>query len=169
MDSPLRSVARRRPCRSATRQPCAARVVKQRPGVCLSVCGSVCSESRLPDQLVITWQVAMHPHCTSTGSAITLLVRFVLNFFCVQLDLMYKINPRFTAIVQVNLSYPAPPVKNWRIFLVQSFTARMPLLSATSAFELRRIRWSSAQQCYLRCLRTFLLYKKFTTILRLSK
>ena len=47
------------------------------------------------------------------------------------------------------------PVKNWRILLVQSFTARMPLLAATGAFGLGRRRWSS-QQCYLHCLRTFL-------------
>jgi len=44
----------------------------------------------------------------------------------------------------------APPVKNWRILLVQSFTARMPfLLTASSAFGLGRRRWSSPQQCYL--------------------
>jgi len=35
---------------------------------------------------------------------------------------------------------------------VQSFTVRMPLLTATSAFGLARRRWSSAQQCYLHCL-----------------
>jgi len=29
----------------------------------------------------------------------------------------------------------APPVKNWRILLVQSATARMTLLTATSAFR----------------------------------
>jgi len=33
--------------------------------------------------------------------------------------------------------------------LVQSFTARMPLLMATSAFGLGRRHWSSPQQCYL--------------------
>jgi len=32
----------------------------------------------------------------------------------------------------------APPVKNWRILLVQSFTACMPLLTATNAFGLGR-------------------------------
>ena len=37
---------------------------------------------------------------------------------------------------------------------MQSFTARMPLLTATSAFGLGRRRWSSPQQCYLHCLRT---------------
>jgi len=44
-----------------------------------------------------------------------------------------------TAIIQVNLRQPAPPVKKCRIQLVQSFTARMPLLTATSAFGLGRI------------------------------
>jgi len=37
-----------------------------------------------------------------------------------------KINNTTTAIIQVNLGQPAPPVKNWRILLVESFTARMP-------------------------------------------
>ena len=36
--------------------------------------------------------------------------------------------------------------------LVQSFTARMPLLTATSAFGLGRRCWSSPQPCYLRWL-----------------
>jgi len=40
--------------------------------------------------------------------------------------------------MQVNLRQPAPPVKNWRILLVQSFTAGVPLLAATSAFGLYR-------------------------------
>jgi len=31
---------------------------------------------------------------------------------------------------------------------VQSFTARMPLLTATSTFGLERRRWSSPQQCF---------------------
>jgi len=43
-------------------------------------------------------------------------------------------NNRFTAVIQVNLRYPAPSDNNWRILLVQSFTARIPLLTATSAF-----------------------------------
>jgi len=50
---------------------------------------------------------------------------------------------RFTAIIQANLRQPAPPVKNWRILLVQSFTARMPLLMATSAFRLDWRGWGS--------------------------
>jgi len=37
------------------------------------------------------------------------------------------------------------------IFLVQSFTACMPLLTKISAFGLGRRRWSSVQQCYLYC------------------
>ena len=40
------------------------------------------------------------------------------------------------------------------MLLVQSFTARMPLLTATSAFGLGRRCWSSAQQCYWHCLRS---------------
>ena len=39
---------------------------------------------------------------------------------------------------------------------MQSFTARMPLLTATSAFGLGRKRWSSPQQCYLHYLRTLI-------------
>jgi len=49
-----------------------------------------------------------------------------------------------------------PPVKNWGILSVQSFTARMPLLTATSAFELGKRLWSSAVQCYLRLLRAII-------------
>ena len=37
---------------------------------------------------------------------------------------------------------------------MQSLTARMPLLMATSVFGLGRRRWSSYLQCYLHCLRT---------------
>jgi len=58
-------------------------------------------------------------------------------------------NHRFTATIQVNLHQLAPPVKNSRILLVQSFTARMPLLTATSTFRLGRRCRSSPQQCYL--------------------
>ena len=64
-------------------------------------------------------------------------------------------NDHFTAIIQVNLRWLTPPVKNWRILSVQSVTARMPLLTAASTFGLGRRCWSSPQQCYLRyCLRT---------------
>ena len=38
--------------------------------------------------------------------------------------------------------------------MVHSFTACMPLLTATSAFWSGRRCWSSPQQCYLYCLRT---------------
>jgi len=37
------------------------------------------------------------------------------------------------AIIQDKLCQPAPRVKNGRILLEQSFTARMPLLAAISA------------------------------------
>jgi len=47
-------------------------------------------------------------------------------------------NNRFTAIMQDNLRQPAAPVKSWRILLKQSFTAHMPLLTATGAFRLAR-------------------------------
>ena len=47
-------------------------------------------------------------------------------------------NHRFTAIIQVSVHYLAPPVKNSRILLLQSFTAHMPLLVATSAYGLGR-------------------------------
>jgi len=46
-----------------------------------------------------------------------------------------------------------PPVKNWTMLLVQSFTAHMPLLTATTAFGLGRRCWS-CQQCYLHSLHT---------------
>ena len=42
--------------------------------------------------------------------------------------------------------------KDLEDFVGKSFTAQMPLL--TSAFGLRRRRWSSPQQCYQHCLRT---------------
>ena len=60
----------------------------------------------------------------------------------------------FMAIIQVNLLQLTPPVKNWRILLVQSFNTHMPLLTATSAFGLGRRCWSSPQQCYQHCLCT---------------
>jgi len=40
------------------------------------------------------------------------------------------------AILHVSLHLLVPPVKNWRILLVQNFAAHMPLLTATSAFGL---------------------------------
>ena len=44
-------------------------------------------------------------------------------------------------------------LQNWRILLVQNFTACMSLLMVTSAFGLKKRCWSS-QQCYLHCLHT---------------
>ena len=53
--------------------------------------------------------------------------------------------------------YQATRHSEWTsIFLVQSFTADMPLLTAASALELGRRCWSSPQLCYLHCLRTIL-------------
>jgi len=62
---------------------------------------------------------------------------------------------RFTAIIQVNMHQPAPPVKNWRILLVRSFTDHMPLLTATSAFGFGKRHWNFPQQCYPHFLHTF--------------
>jgi len=39
------------------------------------------------------------------------------------------------AIMQVNLHWPAPTDKNWRILLEQSFTAHNPLLTSGSALD----------------------------------
>ena len=50
----------------------------------------------------------------------------------------------------------AHPVKNCRILLVQSFTARVPLLTASGAFGLGRRLGSSPQQRYLHWLRTLM-------------
>ena len=49
---------------------------------------------------------------------------------------------------------------NWRISLVQSLTAHMPLLTAASTFRLGRRRCRSPQQCYRHCLLAFF-WKKF--------
>jgi len=49
----------------------------------------------------------------------------------------------FVVIMQVNLCYLAPTVKNWRIVLEQSFTACLLLLMATSASERRGIEFCS--------------------------
>jgi len=43
---------------------------------------------------------------------------------------------------------------------MQSFTARMPLLTATIAFGLGRRHWSSPQRCYVHCLGTLLTIKR---------
>ena len=51
-----------------------------------------------------------------------------------------------TAITETsNLHQLAPPDQNWRTLLEQCFTARMPLLTATSTFALA----SSPPRCYL--------------------
>jgi len=86
----------------------------------------------------------MHAHTYAKTHVLLLLKIFQIN--CM---LLYRrssnSNHRFTAIIQVNLRQLAPPVMNWRILLVQSFTAGacMPLLAATSTFGLARRRWSS--------------------------
>ena len=49
--------------------------------------------------------------------------------------------------------------------MVQSFTARKPLLAATGAFVLGRRRCSSPQQCFRHCLRTVCrLYRNLSKI-----
>jgi len=40
-----------------------------------------------------------------------------------------------TTTTTTTILWPARPVKNWRILVEQSFTAHMPLLMATSAFN----------------------------------
>jgi len=85
-------------------------------------------------------------------SSITLLSSsssYIRLFKSWQTQLVLANNHRFMAIIR----WPAPPVNNWRILLLISFTAHMPLLTATSAFGLGRRRWSS-RQCYLHRLRT---------------
>jgi len=54
----------------------------------------------------------------------------------------------FTANIQDNLYYPAPPVKNQRILYERNFPACMSLLMAASAFGLGRRNWSSLWRCY---------------------
>jgi len=58
------------------------------------------------------------------------------------------------------------PVKNLRMLLEQSFTARMPLPMATSGFGLGRRCWSYPQWCYLHCLHTSFLHLWSTHIQR---
>jgi len=66
----------------------------------------------------------------------------------------YYYHHHFVAIIQDHLHWSAARVKNWKILLVHSLTAHMPLLMTTSAFRLGRGRWSS-QWCYLLHLCTF--------------
>jgi len=79
-----------------------------------------------------------------TNKATFCLIMFECNvpgdFFvasnCICGQLLLPFNGHYTgqpALAGVSL---APPVKNWKILLEQSFTARMPLLTATSAFGL---------------------------------
>ena len=100
----------------------------------------------------VTWQAQTTKHLVSADS--TACLQPVL-----QCRSCRKRQPTYTqqsaTILQVNLHYPAPSVKNWRTLLVQSFTAHMPLLTATSASGLGRRCWSS-QQCYLHCLHTIM-------------
>jgi len=59
-----------------------------------------------------------------------------------------------TTIVLRSLdSSTCQPVKNWRILLEQSFTAHMPLLTATIAFRLGRTMAlpTPSQYCMARC------------------
>jgi len=53
--------------------------------------------------------------------------------------------------MHVSLCKLANPAKNWRTVLVQSFTAHVLLLTATSSLVLWRRRWRSPQRCYLHC------------------
>jgi len=48
-----------------------------------------------------------------------------------------------------------------RILFVQSFTACMPLLTASSAFILEIRYWSAPQQCYLHCLHMLFIFLFF--------
>jgi len=87
------------------------------------------------------------------------LLRRILRERCLSVghdrDTTTTASHRFTAIIHVNPRQPAPPFKNLKILLVQSFTARTSLLTPSSAFRLGKRRWSSYQQCYLglHCLR----------------
>ena len=64
------------------------------------------------------------------------------------------------AIIEVNLQELAPPVKNWRILLVQSFTARMVHTLADGnqriQFREKTLELSSTVLSTLDCLRTFI-------------
>ena len=65
-----------------------------------------------------------------------------------QLDSVLKENNNFIITIWVNLWLQTLSVKIWRTSLKQSFTASMPLLTATSAFRLgRNYRlWADAQR-----------------------
>jgi len=58
----------------------------------------------------------------------------------------------FTAVIQNNLHWPAPPVKRRRILLVQSFTAHMSLLMAANQrirIREKTLEFSSTVLCTL--------------------
>jgi len=69
-----------------------------------------------------------------------MILSYNSNSYEEQMHYLHNYYHRLTAITKDNLRQPAPPLKNWRILLEQSFTARMPLLMATSAYELSRRR-----------------------------
>jgi len=74
--------------------------------------------------------------------------------WCLQ-PFLTKAHIHNTAIIQVNLCQPQPTVNNSMVLLEQRFTARMSLLTATSASALMR-RCYCSQQCYLHHLRVIL-------------
>ena len=100
------------------------------------------------DRKIKVWDLAaaLDPRApTGTLCVRTLVVSVAVGFVGT-----VTTNPatRFTAVIQVNLRSPAPPVKNWRILLVQSFTARV-LQGKTLEF--------SSTVLSLHCLRTSVL------------
>jgi len=99
----------------------------------------------------LSFLLAGCPSCRPTNSVIALKANQSLYTLLVKYN---NNNRRFTAIIQVSLRWPTPPVMNWLILLVQSFTAHMLLLTAAGAFGLGGRRWSSPQQCRLHCLRS---------------
>jgi len=90
------------------------------------------------------------------------LMLYSLSATNAQLKMHNNITLYIKSDVCITMDLPSPPlfyghytgapalartsIKFWNILLVQSFTAHMPLLTATSAFRLRRRHWRS-QQC----------------------
>ena len=98
----------------------------------LHSCGYECRKN---SHKITTDQIVMFTPCICHSVAFHLVLH--------RLNARYNNHHHcFTTIIHINLRQPAPPVKNWRILLVQSFTARMPLLTTTSTFGLGRRRWS---------------------------
>ena len=83
------------------------------------------------------------------------------------LKYLHNNNHRFLAIMQVNLHYPAPPVKNWRNLLVQSFTALADSNQCIQISE-KTLHWSSPQQCCLHCLHTIICVEVFANLVTLQ-